>query len=121
MYLHGDNSIINLSYIAHGFALHPLASFAGFTSMIGVAVWHTTWGWAKWLGLTPNQVAQNGYDSQVAKKRRRYSINGVAAAVAALWMAGGLGIVGRGGKTGGWIGHEFDDLYKHMPLLGSRS
>lgn len=118
MYLHGDNSIINLSYVAHGFALHPLVSFVGFSGLISVASWHFVWGWAKWLGLTPAQVGQGGPEGSLRKKRRWYSIHGVGAAVAGLWMAGGLGVVGRGGKTGGWIGREYDDLYRYLFKLG---
>lgn len=47
----------------------------------------------------------------LSKKRRWYGINAVSAVVTGLWLAGSLGIVGRGGKTGGWIGREFDELY----------
>jgi len=115
-YMHGDNSMISLSYISHGFALKPFISFAGFTALIGVGAWHFTWGWAKWLNLTPPQVSETESKRHLIKKRRWYAINGVSAVLAGLWLAGGLGIVGRGGKTGGWIGREFDELYNAMPL-----
>jgi hypothetical protein len=114
--MHGDNSMISLSYISHGFALKPFISFAGFAALIGVGAWHFTWGWAKWLNLTPPQVSETESKRQLIKKRRWYAINGVSAVLAGLWLAGGLGIVGRGGKTGGWIGREFEELYNAMPL-----
>ncbi|KAF1959594.1 hypothetical protein CC80DRAFT_523575 [Byssothecium circinans] len=118
VYMHGDNSMISLSYISHGFALHPVVSFAGFTAMVGVGVWHFVWGWAKWLGLSPPQVSDIESKRHLIRKRRWYGINAVSALVAGLWLAGGLGIVGRDGKTGGWIGREFDELYNSMPLIG---
>lgn len=117
LYMHGDNSLISLSYISHGFALHPFISFAGFTALIGVGAWHTTWGWARWLGLAPDQVTDMDSRRQMIKKRRWYGFNAVSALVAGLWLAGSLGIVGRGGKTTGWIGKEFDELYNSMPLI----
>jgi hypothetical protein len=118
MYMHGDSSLVNLSYISHGFALYPFVSFAGFTALVSVGAWHITWGWAKWLGLCPTQVTYTDSTRHIRKKRRWYSINLVSAVVAGLWLAGGLGVVGRDGTTEGWIGREFDQLYNSVPLLG---
>ncbi|KAJ4339564.1 hypothetical protein N0V95_007754 [Ascochyta clinopodiicola] len=119
LYMHGDNSLISLSYISHGFANHPFLSFAGFSALVGTGVWHFVWGAAQWLGLKPSQVSPYSEHKDLDKKRRWYAINGVAAAVTALWLAGGLGVVGRAGKTVGWIGKEFDDLYKQIPFMHS--
>ncbi|KAH7139478.1 hypothetical protein B0J11DRAFT_422820 [Dendryphion nanum] len=118
LYMHGDSSLINLSYISHGFASHPFVSFSGFTVLAGVGAWHFVWGAAKWLGLTPNQVAYSDSSRDLIKKRRWYSINALSAFVAGIWLAGGLAVVGRDGKTDGWIGREFDELYKTIPLIG---
>ncbi|KAF2712800.1 hypothetical protein K504DRAFT_372571 [Pleomassaria siparia CBS 279.74] len=118
LYMHGDSSMIGLGYISHGFALHPAVSFAGFAALVSAGVWHTTWGWARWLGLAPTQTTETGSQRSITKKRRWYNINGVAALVTGLWLAGSLGIIGRGGKTDGWIGREFDDLYKVVSLIG---
>jgi hypothetical protein len=117
-YMHGDQSLINVSYVSHGFAKSPLISFAGFTALIGVGVFHITWGWAQWLGLKPDQVSETDSRRSLIRKRRWYGINAVAALVTGLWLAGGLGIVGRGGETSGWIGKEFDELYHSMPVIG---
>jgi hypothetical protein len=119
LYLHGDNSLISLSYIAHGFASHPVLSFAGFSALITVGTWHTVWGAAKWLGLTPSQVSAHEEHKDLTRKRRWYGINAVATVVAGLWLSGSLGVVGRGAKTVGWIGKEFDELYKYVPLMGT--
>lgn len=118
MYMHGDNSMISLSYISHGFALHPYISFAGFTAMVSIGAWHVTWGLSKWLGLTPSDVKHTDSSKHLTKKRRWYAINAVSALVAGLWLAGGLGVVARGGKTDGWVGREYDELYNSMPLIG---
>jgi hypothetical protein len=118
LYMHGDSSMISLSYISHGFSLYPFISFAGFSALIGIGAWHFTWGWAKWLGYVPSQITDTDSRRHLRRKRRWYIINAVAATLAGLWMGGGLGIVGRGGKTIGWIGREFDELYNSMPLIG---
>jgi hypothetical protein len=46
-------------------------------------------------------------------------LNAVSAVVSAIWLAGGVGIVGRGGAVGGWVGREYDALYSHIPLIGN--
>ncbi|GAB7363052.1 hypothetical protein MBLNU230_g3345t1 [Neophaeotheca triangularis] len=116
----GGSSNINLSYVSHAFARHPAVSWVGFTALIGVGVWHMTWGWAKWLGWTPEQATSGhgSVDRGLAMKRRWYVINGIAAAVAGLWMAGGLGVIGRGGPASGFTGREYDEMYRRIPLVG---
>lgn len=118
MYMHGDSSLINLSYVSHSFALFPYLGFAGITALVGISTWHIVWGAAKWQGFAPSQVKETDSRRHLIKKRRWYSINGISALVAGLWLAGGLAIVGRGGKTGGWVGKEFDELYKSLPVIG---
>ncbi|ORX92703.1 hypothetical protein BCR34DRAFT_594832 [Clohesyomyces aquaticus] len=98
LYMHGDNSMINLSYIAHGFHLYPIVSFAGFTALVGVGVWHVVWGAARWLDWVPSQVRDTDSRRHLRKKRRWYGINSVSALVAGVWLAGGLGIVGGVGR-----------------------
>ncbi|KAG9192810.1 hypothetical protein G6011_11544 [Alternaria panax] len=118
LYAHGDSSLINLQYISHGFALHPAVSFTGFTALVGVGVWHVVWGAAKWLGWAPSQVKMTEDDRALVRKRRWYAINGISAALTALWLAGGLGVVGKDGKMVGWVGKEYDELYKYLPIVG---
>jgi hypothetical protein len=119
LYAHGDSSLINLSYISHGFATHPLISFTGFTALISVGAWHVVWGAAKWMGFAPSQVSSQETQKAIVRKRRWYAINGISALVAAVWLAGGLGVVGRDGKVIGWIGKEYDELYAYIPFLGT--
>lgn len=118
-YMHGDNSLISLSYVSHGFATHPFLSFAGFTALVSTGVWHFVWGASQWLGWKPSQVNAYSEHKDLERKRRWYFINGVAAAITGLWLAGGLGVVGRAGKTVGWIGKEFDELYSKVPFMQS--
>lgn len=115
----GGSSSINLGYVAHGFAKHPAVSFFGFGALVTVGVWHTVWGWAKWLRLTPASVTAGGYEGQLSRKRRWYLVNAVSALVAGLWLAGGLGVVGRGGRVEGWVGREYDELYRRIPIVGN--
>lgn len=118
--LPGGQSNVNLSYVSHAFAKHPVVSYVGFSALIGVGVLHMTWGWAKWLGLTPDQVTgvQGTDERQLAKKRRWYVINGLAAAVTGLWMAGGFGVVGAAGKAPGYVGRMYDEMYRRIPVVG---
>lgn len=118
LYAHGDSSLINLSYISHGFAAHPFVSFTGFTALVGIGAWHIVWGAAKWMGFAPSQVSSRDPDELLLRKRRWYGINAASAIVAGLWLAGGLGVVGRDGKVIGWIGKEYDELYRYIPFLG---
>jgi len=54
-----------------------------------------------------HQLAESGVD--------RCGGVGVAAAATALWAAGGLGVVARGGETPGWMGKLYDGLYERIP------
>jgi hypothetical protein len=117
VYAHGDSSLINLAYISHGFATHRFISSAGFTALISIGTWHIVWGAAKWMGLAPSHVSSSDSQWGVIRKRRWYAINGLSALVASLWLAGGLGVIGRDGKVIGWIGKEYDELYRYIPFL----
>ena len=76
------------------------------------------WGWAKWLKLASSQVGVAGVEGQLRRKRRWYVVNGLAALVSGLWLAGSLMVVGRAGRTEGWVGREYDELLKYVPVLG---
>ena len=114
----GGSSNINLSYVSHAFAKHPAISFSGFAALVTVGCFHITWGWAKWLGFTPDQTTEMGEERELAKKRRWYIINGVAASVAGLWFAGSFGVVARGGAASGWVAKQYDEMYRKVPLIG---
>jgi len=112
----GGSSSVGLGYVSHGFAKHPILAWTGYAALVGIGVGHIVWGWAKWLNWTPvgsGNFASNGKQG----KRRWWTINGISFAVTALWMAGGLGVVGRGGKADGWIGKGYDELFAKIPLL----
>jgi hypothetical protein len=114
----GGSANVGLEYVSHGFAKHPIISLTGFTALVLVGSWHMVNGWAKWMGWTPQQVTSWSGDVQVIRKRRFYLVNGAAAAVAGLWLAGGLGVVGRGGEATGWLAKEYNFLYSKIPLVG---
>ena len=106
----GGSSGVGLGYVAHGFAKHPFIAWTGYAALVGVGVGHFVWGFARWQNWIPI-----GKDKKA--KRRRWTINGITAIVSLLWMAGGLGVVGRGGRSDGWVGKGYDELYSKIPLL----
>ncbi|KAF2157149.1 hypothetical protein K461DRAFT_273284 [Myriangium duriaei CBS 260.36] len=116
--VHGGSSSVNLSYVSHAFAKHPAISFFGFATLIVVGVSHTTWGMAKWLRLAPTQIAGIGREGQLAKKKRWWLVNATTTVIAGIWLAGGLGVIGRGGEASGWVAREYEELYKAIPLIG---
>ena len=107
----GGSSGVGLGFVSHGFAKHPIIAWSGYTALIGVGVGHFVWGVARW-----NHWVPVGSDKKA--KRRWWVINGIIFAITALWMAGGLGVVGLGGKAEGWVGKGYDELYSKIPLLG---
>ena len=122
LWVEGGSSGVGLQYVAHGFAKHPIVAFGGYAVLVGVGSAHFVWGAAKWMGWAPSQGKrgeEGGGERAVRAKRRWYGINGVVALLAGLWMAGGLGVVGRGGKMGGWVGKGYDELYRRTPVVGA--
>ncbi|CAK3823141.1 N2,N2-dimethylguanosine tRNA methyltransferase like [Lecanosticta acicola] len=118
MYSAGGGSNVGLDYVSHAFARHPAISFAGFSALLAVGGFHITWGWAKWLGWTPDQVTEMGSRRELSKKRRWYIINGLSALVTGLWMAGSFGVIARGGAAPGWVGRQYDEMYRMIPIVG---
>ncbi|KAI9841100.1 MAG: hypothetical protein M1837_001004 [Sclerophora amabilis] len=119
LWVEGGSSSVGLGYVAHGFAKHPVVAAVGYATLIGVGSWHFVNGWAKWLGWAPDQVPEGSVVGGERKRRRRWwGVNGISAFVAAIWMAGGLGIVGRGGVGKGWVGRGWDELYRQVPIVG---
>jgi Protein of unknown function (DUF1691) len=114
----GGSANVGLEYVSHGFAKAPAISSVGYTALIVIGVWHGVWGWANWLKLTPVYVRQSGPEGQLLRKRRWYLLNGIAAGVALLWLAGGLGVVGLSGPATGWLAKEYDELYRKIPFVG---
>lgn len=113
----GGSANVGLEYVSHLCARSPAVSFFGLAALVLVGSYHFTWGWAKWLGVTPDYVRETGAEGQLIRKRRWYLVNGVAAAIAGVWLAGGLGVIGTGGAAEGWLGKEYDALIGRIPIL----
>lgn len=117
----GGSSGVGLRYFAYGVSRHPLLANIGYAAMLSVASWHFVGGAAKYLKLSREYVTDGG-DYGIRRRRRRgWIINAISASVAAAWIAGGLGVIGRA-KDGGWQAWEvknWDAIYKAVPIVGS--
>lgn len=118
LWVEGGSSGIGLDFVGHGVALHKVFGYAGYAALTATIGWHIVFGWSKWMGLAPEQVTRSGREGQIASRRRWWALNGMSAALVALWMAGGIGVVASNGKVGGWVGKMYDELYSRVPLLG---
>ncbi|PGH17516.1 hypothetical protein AJ79_01116 [Helicocarpus griseus UAMH5409] len=136
VYVDGGSSGVGLGFVAHGFARAPWVMNLGYVAFVGVGVWHFAGGWAWWMGWRSaaepeSRVMENkgpnggllgskevGSEWRRKVRKARWVVNGVAAVGALVWLAGGLGVVGRGGLGSGWEGRGWDRIFKEMPLLG---
>ncbi|EZG08100.1 hypothetical protein H106_02586 [Trichophyton rubrum CBS 735.88] len=139
LYVDGGSSGVGLGYVAHGIARSPWLMGAWYAALTGIGVWHFVGGWAWWFGwrevLVTKRTApshgssasganggylgsQKGTELYQRKQRRRWIVNGTSLVGTALWLAGGLGIIGTGGLGVGWEAKGWDALYSQVPLLG---
>ncbi|EEP77701.1 predicted protein [Uncinocarpus reesii 1704] len=134
-YVDGGSSSVGLGYVAHGLARSPWTIGTWYVAFVGIGVWHFIGGWAWWMGWREAAAldkerekrlgATGGYlgnAKQVKalqkRKRRTWIITGLVLAGSGLWLAGGLGVVGRGGFGSGWEAKTWDNIYSQIPLLG---
>ncbi|KAF3401997.1 hypothetical protein F1880_009724 [Penicillium rolfsii] len=130
----GGSSGVGLGYVAHGIARSPIFWNCFYLLFVTASVWHFVGGWATWMGWKVTTARKErgskgslegylGYpENEVKAKRQRkmwWVVNGIAAAGAALWLAGALGIVGRGGEGAGWEAQGWNEMYSHVPVIGA--
>lgn len=131
----GGSSGVGLGYVAHGFARSPVFWNVYYLVFVAAGVWHIVGGWATWMGWKVTSARQTrgqgkslhggylGYmESPEQTKRKRkmwWIVHGIAAMGTAIWLAGALGVVGRGGPGAGWEAKNWDALYRHVPVVGS--
>ncbi|KAK0717339.1 hypothetical protein B0T26DRAFT_709623 [Lasiosphaeria miniovina] len=120
----GDSANVGLAFVAHGFARHPAVSWLAYAALLGLGCGHMVWGYAKWFGAAQGagwkldrHTGNAAADKQRKDRRRRrlLLVNAVATVATAVWAAGGLGVVARGGLTLGWVGKLYDDLFRTIP------
>ena len=127
----GGSSGVGLDFVGHGVSLTSkdgvspgwlgLGFYAALVTVVGS---HMVWGWSKWLGVSPPpgpKPAMAGSarnETMMRRKKRWYGGTVATAAVVGIWLAGGVGVVARGGKVDGWVGRGYDELYKALPVLG---
>jgi hypothetical protein len=127
----GGSSGVGLGYVAHGFSRSPVFWNIFYIVFVAASVWHLVGGWAAWMGWkvttlrTERGQGKSGYlgvvetPEETRKKRKTWwMVHGIAALGTALWLAGGLGVVGHGGRASGWEAKNWDQLYKSVPIIG---
>lgn len=132
----GDSSAIGLGYIAHGFARSPLTSNLYYSVFVAAGVWHIVGGWASWMGWPVTTVRgqwrrrrnhssleghlnEKAWSEQRSQRRNKskWIVYGVATAGTVFWLAGSLGIVGRGGAGTAWEAKNWNQIYSQVPLI----
>ncbi|KAI1418933.1 hypothetical protein F5Y12DRAFT_780470 [Xylaria sp. FL1777] len=111
----GDSSNIGLAYVAHGFARHAPSAYVAYALLLSVSAGHMVWGMARWLDLAPPANWKKiTFDKPTRRLRRRawWAINATAVSLAALWAAGGLGVVARAGPAQGWLATVYNNIYE---------
>lgn len=114
----GGSSGVGLRYFAHLFAKRPIIANSGYVAFLAIGVWHIVGGAAKWFQVSPEYIVEGGDYGQRKKRKRRWIINATTIGVYLLWVAGGLGVVGRGGAGTGWEAINWDKIYASVPLVG---
>ncbi|PGG97290.1 tRNA (guanine26-N2/guanine27-N2)-dimethyltransferase [Blastomyces parvus] len=131
----GGSSGVGLGFVAHGIARAPWVMRGWYAALVGVGVWHVVGGWAWWMGYRQEiteagkgkgkgqSTGSNGgflgsLEWRKRSRRVRWVVIGVSVAGAGLWLAGGLGVLGRGGLGMGWEAKGWDKIYREVPLLG---
>ncbi|KAJ5999229.1 hypothetical protein N7451_007039 [Penicillium sp. IBT 35674x] len=129
----GSSSGVGLGYVAHGVARSPVFWNIFYLVFVTASVWHFIGGWATWMGWRVTTARKQhkskgslegllGYpeNHQRANRQRKmwWMVNGIAAAGAALWLAGALGIVGRAGEGVGWEAQGWNNMYSQVPVIG---
>ncbi|KAI3334477.1 hypothetical protein F4824DRAFT_468056 [Ustulina deusta] len=112
----GDSSNIGLAYVAHGFARHTSSAYVAYGLLLSVSAGHMVWGMAQWLNLAPPANWKKITFDKPTRSRRRWAwwtINATAVSLAALWAAGGLGVVARAGPAQGWLGTVYNGIYEY--------
>ncbi|KAI0441116.1 hypothetical protein F4803DRAFT_524624 [Xylaria telfairii] len=111
----GDSSNIGLAYVAHGFARHPSSAYVAYALLLTVGAGHMVWGMARWLNLSPPANWKKiTFDKPTRSRRRRawWAIQATTLSLAAVWAAGGLGVVAQAGPAQGWLGTVYNGIYE---------
>ncbi|KIX93618.1 uncharacterized protein Z520_10796 [Fonsecaea multimorphosa CBS 102226] len=114
----GSSASVGLRYFAHGIAQDPYIGMTSYALFVSVASYHVVSGAAKFLKLSAEYVVGGGDEGRKRRTWRGRIVNGVAAAIAGAWVAGGLGVVGTAGRGTGWEASHWDKIYRAMPVIG---
>jgi tRNA (guanine26-N2/guanine27-N2)-dimethyltransferase len=127
----GGSSSVGLGYVAHGFTRSPIFWNLFYILFVATSVWHLVGGLATWMGIrvttvrterqalskTTGILGEHRDETQRVRKNR-WLVHGIAGLVTAIWLAGGLGIVGRAGSGSSWEVKSWDQFYASVPVIG---
>ncbi|GAP88025.1 hypothetical protein SAMD00023353_3200690 [Rosellinia necatrix] len=111
----GDSSNIGLAYVAHGFSRHAPSAYVAYAFLLTAGAGHMVWGMARWLDWAPPADWRKTTTDKATRRRRSrawWAVNGTALTIAAVWAAGGLGVVARAGPAQGWLASVYDGIYE---------
>jgi succinate dehydrogenase/fumarate reductase cytochrome b subunit len=114
----GSSAGVGLRYWAHGIAHNPWIGNIGYAVFMTVASFHVVTGAAKYLKVSREYITEGGQSGMNRRKWRGRIVNGVAALMAGVWIAGSLGVVSRSGMGQGWEAKNWDKIYSAVPLIG---
>lgn len=126
----GGSSSVGLGYVAHGFARSPVFWNLFYLLFVSTSVWHLVGGLATWMGIrvttartdrgSASKIGILGETRDETRRRRKnkWLVHGIACLTAAIWLAGGLGMVGRAGSGSSWEVSSWDKLYGSVPIIG---
>ena len=117
--IEGNSAGVGLRYFAHGIAHNPIIGNIAYATFVSVASFHFVTGAAKFLKLSRDYITEGGQSGAAKKKWRGRVVNAIAAAVAAFWIAGGLGVVANSGMGVGWEASNWDKIYRAIPIAGA--
>jgi succinate dehydrogenase/fumarate reductase cytochrome b subunit len=114
----GSSASVGLRYWAHGIARSPWVGIPAYAAMVSVASYHFVSGIAKYTMLSSEYISEGGEDGRVKRQRRGWVVNGTAATMAGLWVAGMLRVFSTAGKAMGWEAKHWDEILRSIPVVG---
>ncbi|VVT54735.1 uncharacterized protein SAPINGB_P004225 [Magnusiomyces paraingens] len=92
----GDSSLISLDYVAHSIADHPAMAIGSMLTMLTLTLYHTVYGWRRWLNIYKRPKLLSGPGLFV--------VSGILLGVASLAR------LAAHGPAIGWVASQYDKV-----------